>query len=128
VSVWNQFHVIEAMESNWTFWLVILSYFVILLLSYLVHKPFLNINQCTGINGTCEVEPEVELDEAMSPIIGNKNATQVIKNRLKVVKQEYDAILMSTEWKVLRTGTNVSVETLEPNNAAKWPLYLKVTC
>ena len=104
---------------------------VVLLLSYLVHKPFLNINECTGVDGTCDIVTEMDLmsifiDDAMSPVIGNKNATQIIKNRCKVVKQEYDALLLSSEWKVLRTGTNVSVETLEPNNTSKWPLYLKV--
>lgn len=114
------------MASNLTFWLVILSYIVIVWVSYIFQQPIANQTAEDDSIGAASINALLDQKNIDSITLGKRNATQVIKLRSKEIKIEYEKLLQSDGWKILRTGTNVSVETLEPSNSSKWPLYIKV--
>jgi hypothetical protein len=108
------------MASNKTFFLVVGSYLIVLLLSYLGNIAYFNNNTADDLN-------ESTLTAYSQPFIGKNNATKLIKQRIQVVKDKYQAILQSSDWTLLRASTNVTIEILTPKTPAKWPLYIKTT-
>lgn len=62
----------------------------------------------------------------LSPWIGQNNATKLIDNRLQLIQDRYQKILVKNTWKVLRMSPNVTIETMNSEDGS-WPCYIRTT-
>jgi len=61
-----------------------------------------------------------------SPTVSRKNASHVIKNRLKYVLEDYEKSLSMKGWRILTSASNITVETLK-NSPNEWPFFIRTT-
>ena len=70
--------------------------------------------------------PVISISVKSSPFIGRENATKIIQNRYKDVKNSFESALSSSGWSILRKGhENISIETKAATEGG--PLFIRVT-
>jgi hypothetical protein len=62
---------------------------------------------------------------AFAPVVGLGNANKVLKQRYNEVKANFEGVMSGSGWSVLRTGNNISVESLHQSGG--WPVYVRTT-
>ena len=61
-----------------------------------------------------------------SPWIGQHNATKLIGQRLQLIQNQYQKIVVRDNWKLLRMSPNVTIETMNTDDGT-WPLYIRTS-
>ena len=61
-----------------------------------------------------------------SPWIGQHNATKLIGQRLQLIQNQYQKIVVRDNWKLLRMSPNVTIETMNADDGS-WPLYIRTS-
>ena len=61
-----------------------------------------------------------------SPWIGQHNATKLIGQRLQLIQNQYQKIVVRDNWKLLRMSPNVTIETMNTDDGS-WPLYIRTS-
>jgi hypothetical protein len=60
-----------------------------------------------------------------SPLIGKRNASKVLLRRFSDVKLTFENAMRTPGWQILRSGDNISIETIEAKEG--WPLFIRTT-
>lgn len=61
-----------------------------------------------------------------SPWIGQHNATKLIGQRLQMIQNRYEEVIVRDNWKLLRMSPNVTIETMNADDGS-WPLYIRTS-
>lgn len=61
---------------------------------------------------------------SLGPVVGSANASKAINQRYNAVKKDFELALGTSGWTVLRTGANVSIETLQGGEVG---VYIRTT-
>jgi hypothetical protein len=69
-------------------------------------------------SGRYSYDPTVQ-----SPWISKANATNILIKETKVMENEYQKVMQSNDWKILRSVPNVTIEIIEKDNEA---MYIRI--
>lgn len=84
---------------------------------------------CILVASCCvAIMPSVDQSDTVShsPWVGENNATKLIDQRLQLIQNRYQKVLVRDDWKMLRMSPNVTIETMSSEDGS-WPGYIR-TC
>lgn len=76
----------------------------------------------------CGVHPSLDCSNpvSQSPWIGEHNATKLINQRLQLIEERYQGVMVRDGWKMLRMSPNVTIETMSSEDGS-WPGYIRTS-
>lgn len=76
----------------------------------------------------CGVHPSLDYSNpvSQSPWVGEHNATKLINQRLQLIEERYQGVMVRDGWKMLRMSPNVTIETMSSEDGS-WPGYIRTS-